>query len=172
MQSTQLCLLKIHLIFIAMQPKFVLFIVTLLLTFQLAAQSSFVSKYRPLADSLGKAYGVPTSVILGIAIIESSNGTSRNVRLLHNYFGIVGKNHLRKTKGIRTRYKQYASDTASFVDFCKLLTRKKFYEKLKGNRNHKGWILALSKTGYSEKPEVWRKLILSTIQKNNLAKFD
>ena len=75
---------------------------------------SFREKYQPLADSLAAAYKIPSAVILGVAIIESGNGTSRNSRLLRNFFGIKGKNNLLKTKGIRSSYKQYRSDTASF----------------------------------------------------------
>ena len=133
-----------------------------------AQKPSFREKYQPLADSLATVYKIPSAVILGVAIIESGNGTSRNSRLLHNFFGIKGKNNLLKTKGIRSSYKQYKSDTASFVDFCKLVERKKFYPTLAGNPDYKPWILALSKTGYSEVPETWRKLITGAIQKNGL----
>jgi flagellum-specific peptidoglycan hydrolase FlgJ len=114
-------------------------------------------------------YGIPASVILGIAIIESSSGTSRNSRLLHNHFGIVGKNNLLKTRGIKTRYKQYPDDTSSYIDFCRLMTRKRFYSKLKGNMNYKLWIDAISKAKYSEVPDVWKQRILSAIRKNKLS---
>jgi Bax protein len=135
----------------------------------LSAQSRYVQKYSGLADSLQEAYGIPTAVILGIAIIESSSGTSRNSRLLKNHFGIVGRNNLLKTRGIKTRYKQYDSDTSSYVDFCRLMTRKRFYSKLKGNMDYKLWIDAISKTKYSEVPVVWKQRILSTIRKNKLS---
>ena len=95
-----------------------------------AQTRSFIQKYRPLADSLSVEYGIPTSVILSISILESASGTSRNCRLLNNFFGIVGKNNLLKTRGIKSRYKQYENDTASFVGFCKLQTKKKYYQKL------------------------------------------
>src|SRR5262245_30012189 len=85
------------------------------------SQSKYVRKYRPLADSLSSVYGVPTSIILGVAILESGSGTSRNCKLLNNHFGIVGKNDLLKTKRIKSRYKQYPDSLASYVDFCKLM---------------------------------------------------
>lgn len=135
----------------------------------LSAQSKYVRKYSGLADSLQEAYGIPTAVILGIAIIESSSGTSRNCRLLKNHFGIVGRNNLLKTRGIKTRYKQYDSDTSSYVDFCRLMTRKRFYPKLKGNMDYKLWIDAISKAKYSEVPDVWKQRILSAIRKNRLS---
>ncbi len=133
------------------------------------SQSKYVKKYRPVADSLGKEYGIPPSIILGVAILESGSGTSRNSKLLNNHFGIVGKNNLLKTNGIKSRYKQYPNVIASYVDFCKLLKRKKFYKNLKNNKNHTLWVDAISKAGYSEVPEEWKKRVLATIRKNKLA---
>jgi flagellum-specific peptidoglycan hydrolase FlgJ len=142
-----------------------------ILPWALGAQNSshrYVLKYRPLADSLSRSYGVPASVILGVSLLESGSGTSRNCRLLNNYFGIVGKNNLLRTQGIRTRYKQYATDTASFIDFCRLMTRKRFYPSLKNNPSSLLWVQAISKAGYSEVPATWQKRVLSTIRQHHL----
>lgn len=136
----------------------------------MTAQSKYVKKYSGLADSLSEAYQIPVSVILGVAIIESSSGTSRNCRLLNNHFGIVGRNNLLKTRGIKTRYKQYPNDTSSYIDFCRLMTTKKFYSRLKGNMDYKLWIEAISKARYSEVPLVWKQRILEAIRKNKLAR--
>ncbi len=133
-----------------------------------SAQSKYVKQYRPVADSLQKVYGIPAAVMLGVAIIESSSGTSRNCKLLNNHFGIVGKNNLLKTKGIKTRYKYYPSGTASYEGFCGLLSRRKFYPKLKKNLNYTLWVDAISKSGYSEVPSVWKQRVLSTIKKHRL----
>src|SRR5690606_7874251 len=128
------------------------------------SQAKYIQTYRPLADSLSVVYGIPSSVMLGVAIIESGSGTSRNAKLLNNHFGIVGKNNLLKTKGIRSRYKQYPSVKASYIGFCQLLTRKKFYPKLKGNNDYKRWLEAMSKAGYSEAPVEWKKRISAAIR--------
>ena len=152
------------------KPRLWLFFYFLFFSLSLSAQTkTFIQKYRPLADSLSQAYGVPASVILGVSIIESSAGTSRNCKLLNNFFGIVGKNNLLKTKGIKTRYKQYDTDTASFVGFCKLQAKKKYYKKLHGNMDYRLWTDAISKAGYSEVPAVWKQRIDETIRKNKLA---
>ena len=45
------------------------------------AQSRYIKQYEPIADSLSDVYGIPTSVMLGIAIIESGAGSSRNCKL-------------------------------------------------------------------------------------------
>lgn len=130
---------------------------------------TFITKFRPLADSLSTEYGIPTAIILGVSIIESGGGTSKNCKRLNNYFGIEGKNDLKKTKGIKSRYKQYPDATASFVHFCKLLAKKKYYKKLKGNMNYRLWTDAMSKAHYSEVPETWRTRVNGAIQKHKLS---
>jgi Bax protein len=134
-----------------------------------SGQSAYVQKYKPLADSLSGVYGIPASVMLGIAILESGSGTSRNSKLLNNHFGIVGKNNLLKTKGIKTRYKQFPNVASCYIAFCNLQTKKKYYTKLKGNMNYTLWIDAISKASYSEVPETWKTRVISVIKKNKLA---
>jgi len=147
----------------------VLLLGTLLVICQFGyTQSKYVRKYRPLADSLSAIYGIPVPVILGVAILESGSGTSRNCKLLKNHFGMIGKNNLLKTNGIKSRYKQYPDDRASYVDFCRLMTKKKFYGKLKNNTDYKLWVNAISKAGYSEVPDDWKKKVLATIKKSKL----
>lgn len=143
-------------------------LLALLLLLTSRAQTRYIDMYRPLADSLSVVYGIPASVMLGVAIIESGSGTSRNAKLLNNHFGIVGKNNLLKTKGIRSRYKQYPSVRASYIGFCQMLTRKRFYQKLKGNNDYKLWLEAMSKAGYSEAPLQWKTRISAAIRKYKL----
>lgn len=132
------------------------------------AQSSYVKLIKPMADQLSLAYGIPSSIIMAVAIIESGGGNSRNSKILNNHFGIKGKNNALQEHGVRTAYKQYNSVAESFADFCKLLTRKKFYETLKGNMNYKNWVQAISNAGYSTAPAQWRQKVYSAIQKYNL----
>ena len=152
--------------------KLFLLVILIIIAHSAFTQSKYVKKYRPIADSLSSEYGVPVSVILGVAILESGSCTSRNCKLLNNHFGMEGKNNLLKTKGIKTRYKQYPNALASYVDFCKLMKKKKFYKKLKGNMDYKIWVDAISKVGYSEVPDYWKKKVLETIKKNKLSVYD
>jgi Bax protein len=137
-----------------------------------SGQSKYIKQYKPIADSLSSIYGIPASVMLGIAIIESGAGKSRNCRLLNNHFGIKGKNDLLKTRGIRTAYKQYPDGRASYISFTLLMTRKKFYPKLKGKMDHKIWLDAISKSGYSTVPEEWKRNITAAIKKHKLTASD
>ena len=137
-----------------------------------AAQSRYIRTYQPIADSLSGVYGIPTSVMLGIAIIESGAGSSRNCKLLNNHFGIKGKNDLLKTKGIKSAYKQFPDGRSCYIAFSKLITKKKFYPKLKGNMDHKAWLEAISRAGYSTVPDEWKRNITAAIRKHNLTEYD
>lgn len=147
------------------------FLIAILLLFAVKgfSQHKYITTYRPIADSLSEVYGIPTSVMLGVAFIESGAGTSRNSKLLNNHFGIVGKNNLLKTKGIKSRYKQFPTVVSSYIAFCRLLASKKFYSKLKGNMDYKAWLEAMSKAKYSEAPLEWKKRITSVIKKYKLS---
>ena len=147
---------------------FALSVIFLLLFSVAHSQSGYIKKYKPIARELSIEFGIPVSVILGIAIVESSGGAGRGAKLLNNHFGIIGKNSVKKSHGIKTRYKQYANAAASYRDFCKVISRKRFYPKLKGNTHYLLWLDAISKTGYSEAPLVWKKRIAGVIQKNKL----
>jgi flagellum-specific peptidoglycan hydrolase FlgJ len=153
-------------------PRTCMLVLFILAIQYLPAQSKYIRQYKPIADSLSAIYGVPTSVMLGVAIIESGAGKSRNCKLLNNHFGVKGKNNLLKTKGIKSSYKQYPDGRASYVSFCKLMTRKKFYSKLKGNKDHKAWLDAISKAGYSTVPEEWKRNITAAIRKHKLTEYD
>jgi hypothetical protein len=52
---------------------------------------------------------------------------------------------------------------ASYIDFCELLTRKRFYHKLKGNEDCVAWVKAMSRAHYSEVPEEWEQKVLSVL---------
>lgn len=151
------------------RPGLLAFFLLLLAVWAGAQSPKYVSRYRPLADSLAAEYGIPAAIILGIAIMETGGGTSRNCKLLNNHFGIVGKNNLWKTKKIRTRYKQYPDATASYVDFCKHVKKKKYYKRLKGKTDYNLWLDAISKSGYSEAPAIWKSRVISVIKKNKLS---
>ncbi len=126
---------------------------------------SYIDTYWPIADSLGAAYGIPAEVILSVAVIESGYGSSRNSKLLNNHFGIVGKNNLKKSHGIKSAYKQYTDVEDSYADFCGLVSRKKFYPNMKGNDNATAWVTAISKAGYSTQPTAWRGKVNSALKK-------
>lgn len=145
-------------------------LVSALLVVMITAQaqhSGYISNHKTISTELSEQYGIPSSVILGVALVESSSGESKNAKKLNNHFGIVGKNNAREI-GYHSKYKQYDNEKESFVDFCKTISSKSFYARLKDNGDTKEWIKAISKAGYSVQPKVWEKKVLTIIEDNKL----
>lgn len=146
----------------------ILFLVFILLSFQkkaCAIDTNYIKRHKNLAKSMAKQYGIPYQVILGVAIVESGNGKSLVSKRQKNHFGIVGRNRLAKRK---SRYKEYSTVKASYRNFCLLMTSKKFYKKMKGRKDIERWVDAISKSGYSEVPQEWKKKVLAAIKENKL----
>ena len=132
-----------------------------------AQNVSYITSHKSIAADLSEQYGIPYSVILAVAIVESSAGNGTAAKKLNNHFGIVGSNHL-QPGGFKSRYKAYETDQESYADFCRLIASKAFYADMKDRTDPKEWVKAISHTGYSTKPKVWEKRILKTIATNKL----
>ncbi|GAB1449559.1 glucosaminidase domain-containing protein [Bacteroidota bacterium] len=133
---------------------------------------SYIDTFAGQAVYLQRETGIPASVILGVAIVESAYGNSKNSQILHNHFGIIGSNNLRQ-RGLRyrSRYKEYESDSASFAHFCTVIMSKPYYEKIKGMRNNGIWLKHISKT-YTTARSKWAKRVLFIIRKYKLGRFN
>lgn len=130
--------------------------ISLLLTFEgVWAAPGNVDKYRKFVDSVAVHYQIPANLIYGVGICESGFGTSNHAKRLNNYFGIRGK----YSKIHKTSYRYYNKPEDGIVDFCELVARKKFYQKLKGNPDPVVWIKALANANYAGNRKVWTKLV-------------
>lgn len=127
------------------------------------AQNSYIKQNRDYAEALSKEYGIPSSIILAVAFVETGGGTSKNSKILNNHFGIVGKNTVNNS-----RYRSFSSVKESYRAFCELLARKKYYLRLKGNSEHKDWVKAIASAGYSTQPGEWMRRVNLIINKFGL----
>ena len=133
------------------------------------AITKFISQYEPVAKALALEYGIPVAIILGVSTLESGSGTSVNARQLNNFFGVTGRNSLRKRRSV---YKQYASAEDSFRDFCDIMSRKKFYAGLKDNMSYTKWLAAMNHASYAGAKGVWISRVSSIIRKHKLEQYD
>ncbi len=127
-----------------------------------AQKQNYIQRNKTLAEKLSSKYGIPSSIILAIAFVETGGGTSKNSKSLNNHFGIVGKNN------IGSRYKQFESKEASYEAFCKMIARKKYYSTLKGTEDFGKWVKAIANAGYSTQPGEWMRRINLIIHKYQL----
>jgi hypothetical protein len=151
----------------------IIFAFILLFTHSLFSQTrisnqSYIDQYRPLCDSLSAKYGIPSLVILGIGIYESDYGNSKVCRLLNNHHGLAGKNNLLKTHGIKSRYKQFETDSLGYVAFCEYVAARKYYQTMPKNADIGLWLTTIGSHGYCQNPPIWKKHILQILSKNKL----
>jgi flagellum-specific peptidoglycan hydrolase FlgJ len=139
----------------------------IILSNNLKSQKTYIEKYQLIADSLECVYEIPSSVMLAIGFYESAGGKSKVALLLNNHFGIVGPNNLMETHKIYSRYRYFNSVIASYEGFCKLVTGKKFYSKLKGSDNSSNWVYALHSVGYASSGQ-WPVKINKLIKNYNI----
>ncbi len=133
-----------------------------------AQNHKYIANHKLFATLLSEHYGIPAAVILAVATVESSGGSGPAAKVLNNHFGIVGDNNFVNHRGHKSRYKRYDNEYASYIDFCQLVSRKKFYARLKNNDDPRPWIKALSNAGYSEVPEEWEQKIMTVLSSNKL----
>jgi Bax protein len=138
-------------------------LIILLFSLKISAQNSYINQYKPLATELSKEFGIPSAVILSIAYVETGGGNSKHAQTLNNHFGMVGKNTVNSS-----RFKSYESSKESFRAFCEMISRKKYYQKLKGNLDYSEWLNAIASAGYAAKPMEWKQKINMVIKKFSL----
>ena len=129
----------------------------------------YIETFKPICDSLSVAYSIPSEVILGIAMHESAYGNSKVCRLLNNHHGIAGRNNLQQTHGIKSRYRYFETDTASFVAFCELVKKRKYYPgMIAEKKTTTQWLLTIGRAGYCRNPTAWTKEINMMLRRNQL----
>ena len=128
-----------------------------------------INRFLPIATPLSVEYGIPVAIILGVSILESGSGTSKNCRQLNNYFGVTGRNSLKKR---HSAYKQYNTPEDSFRDFCSIISRKKYYPKLKNNTGYTKWLAAMNHASYAGAKGIWISRVTNIIIKHRLNQYD
>jgi LysM repeat protein len=123
-------------------------------------------------------YGIPASIKLAQAILESGNGNSYLAREANNHFGIKcggvwnGKSISRADDNPNDCFRVYADPEASFRDHSQFLLRKRYEQLFTLNRNdYKGWARGLRAAGYATNPR-YADLLIDLIERYELYKYD
>jgi hypothetical protein len=146
---------------------------------------SFLDQYAQDAIDSQRETGVPASVTLAQALIESNRGKSGLTVKAKNFFGIKGKGNAGSIK-MRTRevnkqgqsyyimddFAAYHSAKDSFIDHGKFFIRNKRYAKaLAVKHDAKQFAREIQKAGYATDPR-YAATLISIIDKYNLTRFD
>lgn len=142
-------------------------------------REQYIKTYKDIAIRQMNAYGIPASIILAQACLESGNGNSRLAVKGNNHFGIKCHN---TWKGRRIYhnddergecFRRYASAEDSFKDHSEFLKNGKRYQSLfdLGKTDYKAWAHGLKAAGYATEPK-YAKMLIDIIEKNELYQYD
>ena len=147
---------------------------------------SYIEAYKFIAIDEMVRSGIPASIILAQAIVESNAGVSNLARQSNNHFGIkckdywTGNAHFhpdddRDAKGnlIPSCFRKYDSVSASFADHSDFLMNSPHYQPLFGydRIEYEQWAKGLELCGYASDPDYAAKLI-RTIKMYQLHELD
>lgn len=139
----------------------------------------YIETYKDVAQSNMKKYGIPASIILGQAILESGAGTAPLSEQANNHFGIkchkdwLGESIKYDDDSIAECFRKYYNASDSFRDHALFLTKGSRYSFLfKLNKtDYKAWAKGLKAAGYATDVQYPAKLI-GIIERFQLYQYD
>ena len=142
-------------------------------------REEYIQKYRTLAVHEMQRCGIPASIKLAQACLESSNGNSELSRKSNNHFGIKCKSNWNGKRvyhddDMRNEcFRHYSSVEESFIDHSDFLMANPRYSDLflLDITDYKGWSRGLKKAGYATAPHYAESLI-KIIEDNKLYVYD
>ena len=149
-------------------------------------KKDFIERYAPMAIEQQRLYGIPASVTLAQAAIESSWGENVAAREDNNFFGIhatkgwidSGKpTAWHNDKGM-VRFCVYDNVADSFTHHSEFLKQNQRYGACFGldPTDHRGWAYGICRAGYAERPkddpDRYARTIEAIIRQNGLEKYD
>lgn len=146
--------------------------------------NSFIDSVSKAAIQSQRATGVPASVTIAQALIESGSGKSGLTQKANNYFGIKGTGPAGSIKlptrevingrsvTVKADFRAYNNAAESFTDHGKFFQQNSRYSKaLQHTDDAHRFAQEIQKAGYATDPN-YAKTINSVIDKYNLTKFD
>jgi flagellum-specific peptidoglycan hydrolase FlgJ len=140
---------------------------------------AYIDQYKDVAKKNMKNHGVPASIALAQAILESGAGTGDLSSQANNHFGIKchkdwnGESVKHDDDEAQECFRKYNKVYDSYEDYAAFLKGRKWYQplfKLEKN-DYKGWAYGLKKAGYATDPNYPSKLI-GIIERYQLNKYD
>lgn len=139
----------------------------------------YIDLYADAAMESMKQYGIPASIKLAQAILESGSGNGTLCRTANNHFGIKCKEEWTGETVNHTDdapdecFRKYSSALESFNDHSEFLANRVYYKNLftLDQSDYSAWAKELKKAGYATDPRYPQKLI-SIIERYKLYEYD
>ncbi|HON52224.1 MAG TPA: glucosaminidase domain-containing protein [Bacteroidales bacterium] len=161
-----------------------LFAVLVMLTIAGVAQKKmtrgeYIEAYAPIAVKEMQRTGIPASITLAQACLESNNGNSALTLEANNHFGIKchttwsGKKIYFDDDTKNECFRVYPQAIDSYIDHSEFLKNGQRYSFLFSIpvSDYKSWAYGLQKAGYATNPE-YAQMLIRIIEDNELYKFD
>ena len=140
---------------------------------------AYIENYKGVAEANMEKYGIPASIILGQAILESGSGTGPLSVQANNHFGIkchkdwLGLTVKYDDDAVGECFRKYYNASDSFRDHALFLTsRPRYLSLFKLNKtDYKAWAKGLKAAGYATDPQYPTKLI-GLIERYQLYMYD
>ena len=140
---------------------------------------NYIQNYKTIAQANMKKQGIPASIILAQALLESGSGTGTLCVQANNHFGIKcgsdwsGQSVKYNDDAVDECFRKYKNPADSFNDHSLFLTGKKRYSALFNldPTDYKAWAFGLKEAGYATDTQYPSKLI-TLIEKYQLYQYD
>ena len=140
---------------------------------------AYISKYKEIAKNSMQQFGVPASITLSQALLESGSGMGNLCVQANNHFGIkcrkdwTGPSVKYDDDAAQECFRKYSDPEDSFKDHSQFLLSKPWYAKLfkLDIKDYKSWAKGLKAAGYATDPLYPQKLI-TLIEKYKLYEID
>lgn len=138
----------------------------------------YIDTYKDIAIAEMERYGIPASIKLAQAILESGSGNSQLARVSNNHFGIKcaagwqGQRTYHRDDNPNDCFRVYDDPEQSFRDHSEFLLRPRYAQLFELDKNdYKGWARGLKAAGYATNPR-YAELLVDLIERYGLDQYD
>ncbi len=156
----------------------VLFFPSFLFSQQVTSIQEYIEKYQDIAIVEMRASGIPASIKMAQAIVESGFGNSELAVNANNHFGIKchgwpGRTYTYTDDEPDECFRKYDDPVESFYDHTAFLTLRPRYAFLfdLDVLDYEAWAYGLSRAGYATNPN-YPAMLIRLIREHNLYRLD
>ncbi len=161
-------------------------VLCLMSTRSVTLQERYIDEYKDVAISEMERTGIPASIKMAQAILESQSGRSELAINANNHFGIKCKSEWngsmyyyqdddknKEGEIIHSCFRSYTSALDSYKDHSEFLVNRPRYKDLfnLSKTDYVAWAQGLKKCGYATDP-IYSERLIKIIQKYNLDNLD
>ncbi|MBC7654102.1 MAG: glucosaminidase domain-containing protein [Oligoflexus sp.] len=139
---------------------------------------TYINRFKTIAITEMNKFGIPASITLAQALLESGTGNSDLAKYANNHFGIKctsdwnGKGYYKDDDQKDDCFRVYNNPEESFKDHSEFLKRKRYAFLFELDKDdYEGWAKGLKQAGYATNPK-YPDLLIGIIDKYDLHQYD